>query len=57
MKVVAVLGSPHPDGPSSTLAREVLRGALDAGHEVVVYELNKMNFKGCQGCGYCKAND
>jgi multimeric flavodoxin WrbA len=57
MKVVAVLGSPHKEGPSSTLAREVLRGAKDAGHEVVVYEINDMNVRGCQGCRYCKEHD
>ncbi|MGI5916642.1 MAG: flavodoxin family protein [Anaerolineae bacterium] len=57
MKVVAVLGSPHKGGPSSTLAREVLRGAADAGHEVVVYEINEMNVKGCQGCRYCKEHN
>lgn len=56
MKVVAVLGSPHKDGPSSTIAKEVLRGAKDAGHEVVIYNINDMNVKGCQGCGYCKKN-
>jgi hypothetical protein len=57
MKVVAVLGSPHKEGPSSTLAREVLRGATDAGHEVKIYEINEMNVKGCQGCRYCKEHD
>jgi multimeric flavodoxin WrbA len=57
MKVVAVLGSPHKEGPSSTLAREVLRGAQDAGHEIVVYEINEMNVRGCQGCRYCKEHD
>jgi multimeric flavodoxin WrbA len=57
MKVVAVLGSPHEDGFSSTLAREVLRGAADVGHHVVIYEVNKMNVKGCQGCRYCKENN
>jgi multimeric flavodoxin WrbA len=57
MKVVAVLGSPRENGFSSTLAREVLRGATDAGHQVVVYEVNKMDIKGCQGCRYCKEND
>ena len=54
MKVLAVLGSPHKNGPSSTLVREVLRGAADAGHEVKVYEINDMNVRGCQGCSYCK---
>lgn len=57
MQVVAVLGSPHENGFSSTLAREVLRGATDAGHQVVIYEINKMNVKGCQGCRYCKENN
>jgi multimeric flavodoxin WrbA len=57
MKIVAVLGSPHKEGPSSTLAREVLRGARDAGHDVSVYEINDMNVRGCQGCRYCKEHD
>lgn len=57
MKVLAVLGSPHKQGPSSTLAREVLRGAQDAGHEVLIYEINEMQVRGCQGCRYCKNNN
>lgn len=56
MKVVAVLGSPNEKGNSSVLAKEVLRGAADAGHQVVVYEINKMKVQGCQGCGYCRKN-
>lgn len=56
MKVIAVFGSPHADGPSSTLVKEVIRGAEEAGHEVVSYHIKDMNFKGCQGCGYCKKN-
>lgn len=54
MKVVAIYGSPHEDGPSAVLAREVVRGAKDAGHEVVEYFINKMNLQGCQACGTCK---
>ena len=57
MKVIAVLGSPHEDGPSSTIARRVLDGARDAGHEVKVYEINKMDVRGCQGCRHCKENN
>ena len=56
MKVVAVLGSPHNNGPANTLAREVLRGAREAGHEVVEYVINDMNVRGCQACGTCKRN-
>lgn len=56
MKVVAVLGSPNENGNSSTLVKEILRGAADAGNETVVYDINKMNVTGCQGCGYCREN-
>ncbi|MBQ6476663.1 MAG: flavodoxin family protein [Clostridia bacterium] len=56
MKVVAMIGSPHKDGPSTRLALEAVRGARDAGHEVTVYYLNDMNVRGCQGCGTCKNN-
>ncbi len=54
MKVVAVLGSPRANSSSSALARRVLDGARAAGHEVVVYEINKMNVRGCQACRTCK---
>lgn len=56
MKVVAVLGSPNERGNSSVIVKEILRGAADAGHQVVTYDINKMNIKGCQGCGYCRKN-
>lgn len=48
MKVLGILGSPHEHGPSSTVAREVLRGAAEAGHEVKIYALKDMNVRGCQ---------
>jgi multimeric flavodoxin WrbA len=54
MKVVAVLGSPRSNGGSSTVARRVLDGARAAGHEVVAYEINQMNVRGCQACRTCK---
>ena len=54
MKVVAVLGSPRENSNSSALARRVLDGAREAGHEVVLYEINHMNVRGCQACRTCK---
>lgn len=54
MKIVAVLGSPKKDSVSSAIAKEVLRGAEEAGHDIVIYNINDMNIKGCQACGYCK---
>jgi multimeric flavodoxin WrbA len=54
MKIVAVLGSPRPQGNSSTLARAFLKAAGERGAEVTEYLLNQMNFQGCQGCMGCK---
>jgi multimeric flavodoxin WrbA len=54
MKIVAVLGSPRPQGNSSTLAQKFLESARELGAEVQVYPLNRMSFQGCQGCGACK---
>jgi multimeric flavodoxin WrbA len=54
MKIVAVLGSPRPQGNSSTLARAFLKAAGERGAEITEYLLNQMDFKGCQGCGSCK---
>jgi multimeric flavodoxin WrbA len=54
MKIVAVLGSPRPQGNSSTLARAFLQTAGERGAEITEYLLNQMDFQGCQGCGGCK---
>jgi multimeric flavodoxin WrbA len=54
MKIVAVLGSPRPQGNSNTLARAFLQAAAQQGAEVTEYLLNQMDFQGCQGCGACK---
>ena len=54
MKIVAVLGSPQPQGNSSTLARAFLKAAEARGAEVTEYLLNQLDFQGCQGCRACK---
>jgi multimeric flavodoxin WrbA len=54
MKVIAVMGSPREEGRSNAVIREFIRGAKDAGHEVLEYNVNKMNIVGCQACGTCK---
>ena len=54
MKIVAVLGSPRPQGNSSTLARAFLKAAGERGAEVSEYLLNQLAYQGCQGCMACK---
>jgi len=56
LKIATVLGSPRPQGNSSTLARKFLEAARELGAEVREYPLNLMSFQGCQGCGACKTN-
>lgn len=53
-KVVAFIGSPNPGGNTATLVEEAVKGAKDAGAEVKVYNLNELEFKGCQSCLTCR---
>ena len=57
MKVIAVYGSPRMNGNCNTLLKEAVKGARDAGHEVVEYVLNDMFVKGCQGCASCRKSE
>ncbi len=54
MKIVAVLGSPRPQGNSATLARAFLQAAREQGAETQEFLLNQMDFQGCQACMACK---
>ncbi|MGN0294469.1 MAG: flavodoxin family protein [Lachnospiraceae bacterium] len=56
MKLVAVLGSSRPNAVSTKIAERVMKGAEDAGCEVVVFHANDMNMKGCRGCDSCRRN-
>jgi multimeric flavodoxin WrbA len=57
MKTIGIVGSPRKNGNVDTLVQTTLDGAKEAGHQVVKYNLNEMNYSGCQGCGYCKKHD
>ena len=54
MKIVAVLGSPRLKGNSTALARKILNKAGELGAETQEFMLNKLQYKGCQGCETCK---
>ncbi|MDY6904270.1 MAG: flavodoxin family protein [Thermodesulfobacteriota bacterium] len=56
MKIVCLLASPRPKGNSATIAGWVCDEAEARGAEVQVFELNKMNYRGCQACMACKTN-
>ncbi len=50
MKITAVMGSPTKDGNTCVLAREVLRGAADAGAAVDEIFLAEHRIEFCRGC-------
>ena len=54
MKILAFNGSPRNDGTTRYIVDNLLQGAEAAGAETRVYNLNELNFKGCQGCRKCK---
>ncbi len=53
MKVVILQGSPNLKGSTAILAEEFSRGAREAGHEVVRFDLSRMNVRPCTGCVAC----
>lgn len=56
MNIVALMGSPRPNGTSTTLARKFLANAEVRGFTPIVHELNSLTYRGCQGCYACKTS-
>ena len=54
MKIVCNLGSPRLDGNSAAIAKRFCNAAESLGAEVQTFALNKLKFRGCQGCMTCK---
>ena len=53
-KVLIISASFRPHSNSDTLAREVERGAVDAGHEVEFINLKDKDIRYCLGCSSCQ---
>ena len=53
MKTVILQGSPNKNGSTSILADEFRRGAEEAGHSVIRFDLTDMNISPCTGCVAC----
>lgn len=56
-KIVVFTGSPRKDGFSAQLLSKVIEGAKAAGAEIITYDLNDKEVRGCQSCFYCRANE
>lgn len=54
MKIVTLLGSPRTSGISTTIANRLTTTAAALGAKTRTYELNRLTYRGCQGCYVCK---
>ncbi|MHC1702170.1 MAG: flavodoxin family protein [Humidesulfovibrio sp.] len=52
--IVCLLGSPRPKGNSAVMAQALCRAAEEAGAAVTTFALNRLEYRGCQGCLACK---
>lgn len=53
MKIIIFQGSPNARGSTYLLANAFLQGAVEAGHEVEMVGLARMNIHPCFGCVKC----
>lgn len=53
-RISVLLGSPRRNGNSEELAREVAKGAMEAGAHVQTFYLAGMDIAGCTGCDSCQ---
>lgn len=54
MKIVAILGSPRSRGNSTAIASRFTETAAQHGAQIEAFELNRLAYRGCQGCYACK---
>lgn len=54
MKILAILGSPRRGKNSDTIARRFTDTAASLGADIRTFELNRLTYRGCQGCYACK---
>ena len=54
MKIISLFGSPRPDGNSTAIASRFIETAASLGATTDIFELNRLVYRGCQGCCICK---
>ncbi len=58
MKAIVIYGSKRNGSTSKAAIEHLLRGAKEAGYDnIVEYDINKIDLKGCRNCGACKNSD
>ena len=53
-KIVAVIASPRKSGNCVAIVEKMAEAAKAKGNDVEIFNVNALNFKGCQACMGCK---
>lgn len=53
MRVLILNGSPRPAGNTKQMIRAFCEGLQEAGHAFDVFDVCRMNIRGCLACEYC----
>lgn len=53
MKILVLNGSPRPNGNTAGMVKTFHQAAEECGHQVKMFNVCKMNIKGCLACEYC----
>lgn len=56
MKILILTGSPRKNGNSNTLADNFIKGATEAGHEIIRFDAAQKKVHPCIACNSCKMN-
>ena len=56
MKILVITGSPRKNGNSNTLAENFIKGAKEAGHNVIRFDSAFKNVHPCIACNKCSMN-
>lgn len=54
MKILSIFGSPRSGKNSASIANRFTDTAASFGAEIRNFELNRLSYRGCQGCYACK---
>jgi multimeric flavodoxin WrbA len=52
--IVVINGSPRENGNSVRLSKETVRGALESGSIIEIFNLQKLNLNPCNACDACR---
>ena len=53
MKIIVLQGSPNIKGSTNLLVEAFTKGAEEVNHEIIRYDVSKMNINNCIGCVSC----